>query len=32
VLGAFSLVYGAVTLALRIPEARALLNRVSRRR
>ena len=32
VLGSFSLVFGALTLAFRIPEARALLNRVSRRR
>jgi hypothetical protein len=32
VLGAFGLVYGALTLALRIPEARALVNRVSTRR
>jgi putative peptidoglycan lipid II flippase len=31
VLGAFALVYGAITLALRIPEARSLLARVSRR-
>ncbi len=32
VLGAFAGVYGAMTLALRIPEARALLNRVNARR
>ena len=32
VLGAFGLVYGALTLALRVPESRALLARVSRRR
>jgi putative peptidoglycan lipid II flippase len=31
VLGGFGIVYGAVTLALRIPEARALVARVSRR-
>jgi len=31
VLGAFALVYGGLTLALRIPEARALVARVSRR-
>ena len=31
VLGAFALVYGGLTLALRIPESRALLARVSRR-
>ena len=31
VLGTFALVYGAMTLLLRIPEARALLARVSRR-
>jgi putative peptidoglycan lipid II flippase len=32
VLGSFCLVYGALTLALRVPEARTLLARVSRRR
>jgi len=32
VLGSFSLVFGALTVALNIPEARALLNRVSGRR
>lgn len=32
VLGSFSLVYGALTVAFGIPEARALLNRVSGRR
>jgi putative peptidoglycan lipid II flippase len=32
VLGSFSLVFGALTLAFGIPEARALLNRASRRR
>jgi len=31
VLGAFGLVYGGLTLALRVPESRALLARVSRR-
>jgi len=32
VLGAFCLVYGALTLSLRVPEARTLLARLSRRR
>jgi putative peptidoglycan lipid II flippase len=32
VLGVFCVVYGALTLALRVPEARTLLARVSRRR
>jgi putative peptidoglycan lipid II flippase len=32
VLGSFSLVYGALTLGFRVPEARALLNRVTARR
>jgi len=31
VLGAFGLVYGALTLALRVPESRALVARISRR-
>jgi putative peptidoglycan lipid II flippase len=32
ILGAFCVVYGALTLALRVPEARTLLARVTRRR